>query len=142
VYKKKLKRKKKEKEECFANQKEWEDSPWCNLPKIRKLHGARKSVAASENSLRPRKLVVLNAFLCSLATAPENSLDDTKKTPSAEFCSKSKFSPRGNSGFISNSRGIVKKDLFILVRQAAKQYPCLASPTPPSGWQAQGVECK
>jgi hypothetical protein len=58
-------------------------------------------------------------------------------TPSAECCSKSKFSPRGNSGFISNSRGTVKKSLFILVRQPAKQAPCLASPNPPSGCQAQ-----
>jgi hypothetical protein len=33
----------------------------------------------SENCLCSWKLGVLNAFLCSSATAPENSLDDTKQ---------------------------------------------------------------
>jgi peptidoglycan hydrolase CwlO-like protein len=32
---KELKRQKQEKEKCFANLKEWEDSRWCNLPKLR-----------------------------------------------------------------------------------------------------------
>jgi hypothetical protein len=57
--------------------------------------------------------------------------------PSAECCSKSKFSSRGNLGFISNSQGTVEKALF--VKQHTKQFPCLVSPTPPSGCQAQGV---
>jgi hypothetical protein len=60
-------------------------------------------------------------------------------SPSVECCSKNKFSPRENSGFISNSWGRVEKALFILVRQPTKQSPCLASPTPPSGCQAQDV---
>jgi hypothetical protein len=55
---------------------------------------------------------------------------------------KSKFSVQGNSGFISKSRGTVVKALSILVRQPAKHSPCLASPTPPSGCQAQDVEYK
>jgi hypothetical protein len=45
VYKKKqkeLKRQKQEKERCFANLLEREDSEWCNLPKLRKLHGAKE----------------------------------------------------------------------------------------------------
>jgi hypothetical protein len=60
---------------------------------------------ASMNGLRLMKLEVGNAFLCSPVAAPENSLDDTKQrcqligTPSAECCSKSKFSPQGNSEF-------------------------------------------
>jgi hypothetical protein len=39
---KRIKRQKqeKEKEKCFANLKEREDSQWCNLPKLRKLRGA------------------------------------------------------------------------------------------------------
>jgi hypothetical protein len=50
---------------------------------------------------------------------------DTKQvcqveTPSAECCSESKFSPRGNSGFISNSRGIVTKALVIPLRAICK----------------------
>jgi hypothetical protein len=73
------KKQKQEKKECFANLKEREDSQWCYLPKPRKLHGARKSVAASENSLRLRKFASANAFLCSPTTVPENSLDDTKQ---------------------------------------------------------------
>jgi hypothetical protein len=43
-----------------------------------------------------------------------SSPDDTKQvcqvgTPSAECCGKSKFSPRGNSGFILNSQGNSRK---------------------------------
>jgi hypothetical protein len=45
-------------------------------------------------------------------------------------------------GLISNSRGTVVKALFNLVRQPAKQSPCLAYPTPPSSCQPQGVEYK
>jgi hypothetical protein len=59
--------------------------------------------------------------------------------PSAESCSKSKFSLRGNSGFISNSRGTLKKNLFVLVKQPTKQFPYLVSPTPLSGCQEEGV---
>jgi hypothetical protein len=77
--KKEVKKQKQEKKECFANLKEQEDSQWCNLPKLTKLHDARKTVAASENSLRLRKFASVNAFLCSLTTVPENSLDDTKQ---------------------------------------------------------------
>jgi hypothetical protein len=43
---------------------------------------------------------------------------------------------------MSNSRGTAKKVLFVLVRQNAKQTPCLASPTPSSDCQAQGVKYK
>jgi hypothetical protein len=52
------------------------------------------------------------------------------------------FPHKDNSGLISNSQRIVKKALFVLVRRPAKQSTCLASPTTPSGCQAQGVECK
>jgi hypothetical protein len=38
----KQKRQKENKEKCFANLKGGEDSHWCNLPKLTKLHGARK----------------------------------------------------------------------------------------------------
>jgi hypothetical protein len=57
------------------------------------------------NGLHSMKIAVVNDFLCSPAKAPENILDDTKQrcqligTPSADYCSKSKFSPRGKSGF-------------------------------------------
>jgi hypothetical protein len=34
---------------------------------------------ALENGLHSRKLAIVNAFLCSPATAPENNLDDTKQ---------------------------------------------------------------
>jgi hypothetical protein len=52
------------------------------------------------------------------------------------------FPHKDNLGLISNSRGTVQKSLFVLDRQPTKQSPCLASPTPPGGCQAQGVECK
>jgi hypothetical protein len=61
-------------------------------------------------------------------------------TPSAECCSKRIFPTRVTQGLISNSQGTVEKALSILVRQLAKETPCLASPTPPSGCQAQGFE--
>jgi hypothetical protein len=60
VYKKKqkeLKRQKQEREECFANIKEREDSHWCNLPKLRELHGAREGLV-SENSFARGSLQV------------------------------------------------------------------------------------
>jgi hypothetical protein len=72
--------------------------------------------------------------------------DDTKQvchfvgTPSVECCIKKKFPHKDDYGLISNSRGTVKKSLFILVRQPAEQVPCLVSPTPPSACQAQGFE--
>jgi hypothetical protein len=71
--------------------------------------------------------------------------DDTKQCVTSlglqvqSVVARAKFSPRGNSRFISNSQGTVEKSLFILVRQPIKQSLCLASPTPPSGYQAQGV---
>jgi hypothetical protein len=40
---------------------------------------AREEDLALMNGLRSMKLAVVNAFLCSSATAPENSLDDTKQ---------------------------------------------------------------
>jgi hypothetical protein len=49
-------------------------------------------------------------------------------------------SPQGWLGVIIKLIGTVKKALFILVKQPAKQVPCLVSPTPPSGCQAQGFE--
>jgi hypothetical protein len=61
-------------------------------------------------------------------------------TPSVECCSKTIFPTRVTWGLISNSRGTVKEALFILVRQPAKQVPCLVSPNPPSGCQAQGFK--
>jgi hypothetical protein len=60
-------------------------------------------------------------------------------TPSAEYCSKSKFSPQGNWGFISNCQETVEKAFFVFVKQPTKQFACLVSPTPPSDCQAQGV---
>jgi hypothetical protein len=61
-------------------------------------------------------------------------------TSSAEYYWKSNFFNKNNLGLISNSRGIVEKALFVLVRQPAKQVPCLVFPTPPSGCQARGFE--
>jgi hypothetical protein len=52
------------------------------------------------------------------------------------------FPHKDNSGLISNSQRIVKEALFVFVRQTAKQSLCLVSPTPPSGCESQGVECK
>jgi hypothetical protein len=63
------------------------------------------------------KLAVMNAFLCSLATAPQNILDDTKqackvRTPSAECCSKSKFSPQGKLGVNIELSGNSQKSYY------------------------------
>jgi hypothetical protein len=52
------------------------------------------------------------------------------------------FPHKETRGLISNSQGTVVKALFVLVRQPAKQSPCLVSPTPPSGFQAQSIKCK
>jgi hypothetical protein len=52
------------------------------------------------------------------------------------------FPHEDNSRLISNSRETVKKALFVLIGQPGKQSSCLASPTPPSGYKAQGVKCK
>jgi hypothetical protein len=52
------------------------------------------------------------------------------------------FPHEDNSRLISNSQETVEKTLFVLVGQPAKQSSCLASPTPPSGYEAQDVECK
>jgi hypothetical protein len=38
-----------------------------------------EDILASENGLRSRKLTIVNTFLCSPATVPENSHDDTKQ---------------------------------------------------------------
>jgi hypothetical protein len=73
----------------------------CKSKRARRLTCEENRV--SKTCLHSMKLAVVNAFLCSPATAPENSLDDTKKvcqvgTPSVECCSKSKFSPREKLG--------------------------------------------
>jgi hypothetical protein len=102
------------------------------------------SLATLGESLGSWKIAAVNSFLCSLATAPENSLDDTKEvcqfvgTPSVECYSKRIFPTRVTRGLISNSRRIVIKASSVLVSQLAKQVPCLVSPTPPCGCQAQG----
>jgi hypothetical protein len=76
----------------------------------------------------------------------DGNIDDTKQvrqfvgTPSAKRCSKRIFPTRVTRGFILNSRRTVVKALSVLVKQPAKQVPCLASPTPPSGCQAQDFE--
>jgi hypothetical protein len=91
------------------------------------------------------KLAVFNDFLCSPATVLENSLDDTKQvcqvwTPSAECCSKSKFSPLGKLGVNIKFSGNSQKSSARFFQQPAKQFLVLVSPTPPSGCQAQGVD--
>jgi hypothetical protein len=98
------------------------------------------------NGLHLMKIEVVNVFRCSPATAPENSLDDTKQrcqlveTPSAECCSKSKFSPRGNSGFnIELSRGTIEKGLIVLLQATCKTTSLSCVPNSPSDYQAQGV---
>jgi hypothetical protein len=74
----------------------------------------------------------------------EGGGDDTKQvcqfieTQSAECCSKIIFPTRVTRGLISNSREIVEKASTVLIKQPAKQFPCLVSPTPPCGCQAQG----
>jgi hypothetical protein len=49
------------------------------------------------------------------------------------------FPHEGTQSLISNSRGTVEKAHIFFFKQPAKQFPCLVSPTPPSGFQAQGV---
>jgi hypothetical protein len=53
---------------------------------------------------------------------------------------RTKFPHKDDSGLILNFQGIVEKALFVLVRQPAKEVPCLVSPTLPSGCQAQGFK--
>jgi hypothetical protein len=50
------------------------------------------------------------------------------------------FPTRVTWGLITNYRGTVEKALSVLIKQPAKQVPCLVSPTPPSGCQEQGFE--
>jgi hypothetical protein len=73
--------------------------------------------------------------------------DDTKQVcqvgnPSAECCSKSKFSPRGNSGFISNSRGIVEKAPLVLLRATCKIIPRSCVPNSTEWLSSTRCECK
>jgi hypothetical protein len=49
------------------------------------------------------------------------------------------FPHEGTWGLISNSWEQLRKLSSFFFKQPAKQLPCLVSPTPPSGCQAQGV---
>jgi hypothetical protein len=106
---------------------------------------AREEYLASDNCLRLLKLAVVNAFLCSPAMAPENSLDNTKQrrqlvgTPSAECYSKSKFPHEETQGLYRTLGEQSKKLSSFFFKQPAKQLSCLVSPTPPSGCQHKGV---
>jgi hypothetical protein len=77
-----------------------------------------------------------------------SSADDTKQCATLlelqeqSVVARVNFSHEGTWGLYRTLEEKFKKALFILVRQPAKQSHCLASPTPPSGCQAQGVECK
>jgi hypothetical protein len=68
---------KQEKENCFANLKEREDSSGVTSPSLGDCTTRDKDLV-SMNSLCSMKLAVVNAFLCSPTMAPENILDDTK----------------------------------------------------------------
>jgi hypothetical protein len=86
----KQKERKRQKKKSFANLKEQDYSQWCNLPKLRKLHGAREWCCGVKKNLGSWKMAVVTAFVYSMATILENSLDDTKqiyqfiRTPSAK----------------------------------------------------------
>jgi hypothetical protein len=77
---------------------------------------------------------------------PENSFDDTKQGANSlglqvqSVVARVNFPPQGNSRFISNSWGTVEKLSSFFVKQPTKKIPCLVSPTPLSGCQAQGVD--
>jgi hypothetical protein len=49
------------------------------------------------------------------------------------------FPHEGTRGLISNSRGTVIKLSSFFFKEPTKQFPCLVSPTPLSGCQAQDV---
>jgi hypothetical protein len=94
------------------------------------------------------EIAVVNAFLCSWAIVPENSLDDIKQCATSlglrvhSIVARVNFPHEKTRGLYQTIGEQSKKALFLLVRQPAKQSPCLASPTQPSGCQAQGIECK
>jgi hypothetical protein len=52
------------------------------------------------------------------------------------------FPHEGTRGLYRTLEELSKKLSSFSSGNPAKQSPCLASPTPPSGCQAQGVECK
>jgi hypothetical protein len=72
------------------------------------------------------KIAVVNAFLCSSATAPENSFDDTKQGANSSelqvqsVVARVHFPHEGTRGLISNSRGIAAKALVVLLKATCK----------------------
>jgi hypothetical protein len=91
------------------------------------------------------KLGVVNAFLCSPVMVLENSLDDTKQGANLlglqvqSVVASVNFSHEETRGLYRTLREQLKKLSLFFVKQPAKQFPCLVSPTPLSGCQAQGV---
>jgi hypothetical protein len=73
---------------------------------------------ASVGSIQSRRVTRVRHGACRLQMTHLMTLRNVPLvgTPSAECCSKSKFSPCGNLGFISNSRGTVVKSLFVLIK--------------------------
>jgi hypothetical protein len=50
--------------------------------------------------------------------------------------------PHGRTRGLYKTLGNSRKSSLRSRRATSKQSPCLTSPTPPNGCQAQGVECK
>jgi hypothetical protein len=105
----------------------------------------REEDLASMNGLRSMKLAVVNAFLCSPTTTPENSLDDTKQGANSlglqvqSVVARVNF-PHEETWSLYLTLGEESKKLSsFFIKQPTKQFSYLVSPTPPSSCQAQGV---
>jgi hypothetical protein len=91
------------------------------------------------------KLIVVNAFLCSPATAPENSLHNTKQGANSlglqvqSVVARVNFPHEETRGLYQTLGEQSKKLSSFFIKQPTKQSPCLVSPSSPSGCQAQGV---
>jgi hypothetical protein len=92
------------------------------------------------------KLAALNAFLCSSATSPENSFDDTKQGANSlglqvqSVVERVNFPHKETRGLYRTLGEQSKSSLRSLSSNLQKKIPCLVSPTPLSGCQAQGVD--
>jgi hypothetical protein len=92
-----------------------------------KMAGFRSELAAAGKTIDDEEMIVMT---CT---------DDTKQVcQSLELQVQSDlereiFPIRMTRGLISNSQETVEKDLSVLVKQPARQVPCLVSPNPPSG---------
>jgi hypothetical protein len=91
------------------------------------------------------KLAVVNAFLYFPATAPENSLDDTKQGVNLlvlqlqSVVARVNFLHKETRGLYRTLEEQSKNLSAFFIKQATKQFPSVVSPTPTSGCQTQGV---